>query len=107
MTGASRRRHHRQVELLWKRQDGNCYWCANPMIAAIESPQRGVKHPPNEATIDHLEDRFNSNRGLFTGTNERRRVLACRQCNEDRGRQSQTARPLEELHERSQRHDRR
>ena len=72
------------------------------MIPATKSPRSGVTHLSMEATIDHLDDRFSPERGAGM-PNERRRVLACRQCNQDRGRLSQAAQPIEALHARSHR----
>lgn len=71
----------------------------------IYDPNKVRRHRPlprNLATIDHLDDRFNPNRGTYV--NELRRVLACNRCNRLRGFLSQAAQPIEVLRERSNRH---
>lgn len=42
----------------------------------------GGNLPPDAATLDHLDDRWSPERGMHPG--ERRRVAACRECNERR-----------------------
>lgn len=59
-----------------------------------------IKNPPmNLATIEHVDDRFSSERGQHDG--ELRRKLACWKCNYDRGLASQQSQPIEELQRRA------
>jgi len=58
---------------------------------------------PHYATRDHLRDRFSPDRRERCAPGERRIVLACWQCNNDRAKASQAEQPLEELRRRSMR----
>lgn len=84
---------------LFLKQKGKCHWCQCEMLLAYGHLK---KQPANLATIDHLDDRFSPERGKHYG--EYRRVLACAQCNFDRGKSSQAAQPIEVLRNRSQQH---
>ena len=98
--GMTRFKHHRQIDLLWKRQDGLCHWCGCKMVRLEPMPKRKF-FPDNACTLDHLEDRFNPRRGRKRG---RRHVLACRACNQERGRESERQAGLKELRRRSRFH---
>lgn len=98
-------RKHRKVKRLWEEQDGKCYWCQEQMVLC--RPEKLVRHgrkgrvrlPLNFATLDHLDDRFSPDRGKRGG--ERRIVLACKRCNELRGRIAQASQPIEVLRARA------
>lgn len=107
-------------QVLWKRQSGLCHWCNKPMLHWSDlrnDPTKAAKHgvrqingmekikdmPATLATIDHLRDRFDPARQEPNVRHEQRWVLACWQCNTDRGNQRVAERPIEELHERSRR----
>jgi len=63
---------------------------------------RAKKLPTNLATLDHLRDRNHPDR-LVPARGEQRLVIACWQCNHDRGRSSEAAQPIESLWEKSKR----
>ena len=99
MTGQKKKEQlRRQKRGLFTRQEGKCFWCRVLMILSFE-PQ--PKPDKRLATIDHLDDRFSSERGWHSG--ECRRVLACWECNSKRGAESQAKQPIEELRARAQR----
>jgi hypothetical protein len=101
LTNSERKR--RQRAALFRIQGGLCHWCNGPMRLVDRSGNtRGKDFAWDEATIDHLDDRFSPERGQHAG--EYRHVLAHRKCNWDRGRASQAARPIEELRARATRH---
>lgn len=59
------------------------------------------KFPPTMATLDHLRDRSNPTRHIPPKGYEQRWVMACWQCNNDRGRAVELAKPIEERRARS------
>lgn len=77
-------REKRQRALLWRRQKGRCFWCKEQMSAGWGRPG---PLPRKLATIDHLDHRMSPERGQNAGM--LRKVLACRECNERRGREDQ------------------
>ena len=93
----TRFKHHRQIDLLWNRQDGLCFWCGCKMVR-LEPQAKRKQFPDNACTLDHLDDKFDPERGKKTG---RRRVLACRKCNQDRGRESERRAGIAELRRRA------
>lgn len=85
-------------ERLFRAQRGLCYWCKQPMVL---NPRK-IRHqpdPPNMCTLEHLHDRFSPLRGV----GEKKNVVACKKCNNERGARNQAAIAREELHRRSQR----
>ena len=96
-------RKHRQKIRLWKEQSGLCWWCKKPMEWV---DRRGVgdtkRFGPWEATIEHLHDRFDPERGKHPG--ERTKVLAHRYCNEERSKTRQQCLQIQHKWERSRRH---
>lgn len=94
MPGGRKTRSRKQW--LYRRQGGRCFWCAVTMVL----PRQHVHEPPdNLATLDHLDDRLSGRRGMYAYGVERT-VLACRKCNNERGRQSELQMPIEELRKR-------
>jgi hypothetical protein len=79
MSGSTRT-FRRQREALW-RKDPHCHWCGCLTILWKSSPKNKVM-PHNAATLDHLDSRMSPERGKHPG--ERRHVLACYRCNQDR-----------------------
>lgn len=61
-----------------------CYWCGCEVIWVEQS---GGQLPHNAATLDHLYDKLNEKRGIYLD-NKERTVLACSQCNWQRGQDS-------------------
>lgn len=93
----------RKRKALFEEQGGLCYWCDVTMLLPTDGMH--INHPPkNLATLDHLRDRFHPGRREPAQNNERRIVLACWGCNNQRGRESQQQQPIEELRRRSMRH---
>ncbi len=90
------RSKNRKKLRLYSEQGGKCYWCEQPMTLALHHVK---KRGPLEATFDHLDDRFSPERGTYRGV--RRIVLACNQCNFERGRESMLAQGIEELRRRA------
>lgn len=97
-------RKRRRLLKLWE-ADPRCHWCQQPTII-IFRPQRvdgGVikRLPvlPNEATTDHLNDRYGERPVVTDGTETT--VLSCYECNHRRGQEATAARPIEELWKRS------
>lgn len=90
----SRERRRRQVEGLFKRQRGLCFYCNCPMWLA-PAHEHTKRQPPNMATLEHLDSRFSAERGTHEG--QIRRVLACLACNNARADAEQAAQPRELL----------
>jgi hypothetical protein len=79
---------------LFHKTGGVCYWCG----CQTALPPSGVsvkEPPPNEATVDHLDERFSGRKGSHPNGVERT-VLACRACNEARGNRMYKALPVEQ-----------
>src|SRR5581483_5269956 len=114
-----REKHRRRRDHLWRAQSGLCHWWQKPMLHWNDlraDPGKVAKHglrrdskgneklkvmPTTLATIDHLRDRYHPERQVAPVNREQRWVLACWQCNTDRGNQRTKERPIEELWERS------
>ena len=97
------KRVHFQRAYLWFRQRGLCHWCKKPtlLVAGMQETDY-LKHrdaPKNLATIDHLDSRLNPERGKKAG--ELRKVVACWQCNNDRGIKEEKALGIEEIRRRA------
>lgn len=90
-------RKRKQVWAIWERQGGKCYWCAREIFLRFRSG--GGAAFPDEATLDHLDDKFSEERGQHP--TEFRRVVACNDCNERRGREAQERAGIDELRRRS------
>ncbi len=96
-------RKRRKLLLRWEQQKGLCHWCEKPTILIMRPPSQGMRFflpVPNEATLDHLRSRLHPDR-LEPANGEIRLVMACRQCNNERGQAEEAALPKEELHRRS------
>jgi hypothetical protein len=94
--GDSRKKRLKRFRL-WEKQKGRCHYCNKKTVMRFR--EGGGVIPDDEATLEHLDDRFNPNRGAFPG--EPRIVVACNQCNDQKGRESQASQPIEELWARS------
>ena len=67
-------------------------------MTVILSHKNGAYEPPNRATLDHLYHRWSPERhNPIEG--QKRRVMACKQCNERRGAEYQRSVPIEKLRE--------
>lgn len=71
---------------LWHR-DPHCYWCS--CLTILPTPDHVKIVPKNQATLDHLVSRLKGRNGKDwpNGINT---VLACWQCNNDRGKVEQS-----------------
>lgn len=94
----------RRRNYLFGKQNGKCHWCGCAMIHWNDvkaDPAKQAKNPPkNLATLDHLRDRNHPGRAI-PANGEQRLVIACWQCNFDRGKTSEGSQPIEILWEKS------
>ena len=110
----------RRRRVLWRQQGGNCHWCKCQMlhwddlrtdpgkigkygVRRVNGVEKIKIMPPTLATVDHLRDRYDPTRQVEPVNQEQRWVLACWQCNTERGNTRTRERPIEELWERAQR----
>ena len=82
MNGGQRAKRRR--ELACREQNWLCYYCGLKMTKPRQRQHKGCSHRDDEATLEHLDDRFDPARGTRRG--EIRRVAACRKCNQDRAK---------------------
>lgn len=69
-----------QRRKLCEKQKWKCYWCGKPMRWwNSDSPEI----PGDAATLDHLDDRWSTERGMHP-SGDVRRVAAHKTCNEQR-----------------------
>ena len=80
---------------LFYEQQGRCYWCGCEMISPEFYDQSKAPQPDNLATLDHLDNKLSNERGKHHG--EKRRIAACRKCNQQRGRLDELVHKLESL----------
>jgi hypothetical protein len=74
---------NRSLKLKLYEENPFCYWCKEPVILTNESNLHG--HPnPKMATIDHVVSRFYPHRWLKRKKGQKRKVLACYECNHNR-----------------------
>lgn len=90
----------RRLFRLWEK-NRCCHWCKRETLlifrpASIQHNKFRVLD--NEATIDHLRDRYE---GRLQVVHEEQTVLACWKCNNDRSREATSNVPKEELHKRA------
>lgn len=71
-----------------------CHWCGRPVK---EYENKGSNPPDDQATIDHLFDKYNPHRKTPNHNQERRWVLSCYRCNNDRNKLRQQQLPKELL----------
>lgn len=95
------RKRNRMLRL-WH-ADPCCHWCRRLTVLVFRPEGIGMRQVPradNEATIDHLNDRY-SGRPQIHGVELT--VLACHRCNQKRADEATAAIPIEELRLRSKR----
>lgn len=90
----------RRVECWWQ-QAGLCWWCREETVLLKMKPF--ARLPANTATLEHLYSRWHPLRQTKPAPGERRVVMACHRCNNDRGRHEQLSRPIELRHQESNR----
>lgn len=93
----AKRRRDRLFEL-----NPYCHWCGCLLIRP-ETIKKKETEPKNMATIDHLRDRLNPDRTKPNLDHKKRLVLSCKECNEEKGRDSEKTLPIENLWARSKR----
>lgn len=95
------RKRVNRIMRLWQRSP-RCRWCGCLTVLIFRPSKQPGQRLPNigypycEATLDHLYSRLDGRRGHVTDGTEVT-VLACRQCNHQRGALEVAQRPLEEL----------
>jgi hypothetical protein len=86
----------------WKRRranlmatDPHCYWCRKEVI--YYDLKSHEKMPHNFATIEHLYDKYSPERRIIARLNPAKpvTVLACHECNQDRGDERTNNVPIE------------
>lgn len=73
-----RKNHRGTVNRLWEKQKGLCHWCSKQMVRARDADTEKIQH--DWATKDHV---IPLGRGGLD--HPKNIVLACHQCNRDRG----------------------
>ena len=73
--------HSLKVELHEK--DPRCHWCGRVTILTDEPNLKGSPNPLM-ATIDHVVSRYHVHRWVKKKKNQKRKVLACYECNHSR-----------------------
>ena len=96
------RKKQQRMFNLWQ-QNNCCHWCHEPTVLVFRSEkhQTGTDKIPfrkDEAALDHLYPRFHPKRQIPNTRNEQRIVLACWECNHERGKQQEKELGIEELH---------
>jgi hypothetical protein len=77
----------KQLLKMWN-EDPHCHWCGR--MTTLEG-RDGNKLSAETATLDHLYSRLNSRRKTVNRTMEKRRLLACYECNQRRSHEETTA----------------
>lgn len=101
---ASKKQKERRDRLF--EQHPFCHWCGVKLIHPREFLEvrggrlRMAKNKNHKlmATLDHLDSRYDTTRGMFSGMWIPRTVLACHQCNCARNKLVESALPKETLH---------
>jgi hypothetical protein len=85
----------------YHRQDGKCIWCGEEMLFIEHIPPRIMKNAPdNLCTLEHLDDRYNPNRGTYP-VGEIRVGASCKKCNHDYNCAREKEVGIEEIRRRS------
>lgn len=71
---------------LYRKQRGKCHYCEVACVLISPAPD---PPPLNLATLEHLDSRYSPFRGLYSG--QKRRVMACWKCNQERAHQEREA----------------
>lgn len=89
--------YYRRKLLKFHAADPRCHWCECPTIIMPQvSKMKKGKPPENAATIDHLRSRYHPGR-QEPANGEKRLVLSCWRCNQERNRQEEIQLGNEEL----------
>jgi len=92
---------NRTVKIALWNKDPRCHWCKRPTILT-NLPYIKGSPDPRMATIDHVVSRYHAQRWVKKQPREKRRVLACYECNHNRSTQETLNIPREEIMKRSQ-----
>jgi hypothetical protein len=91
---------NRTLKLQLYQENPYCHWCKRKMILTNESCIRG--HPnPLMCTVDHVVSRYYAFRWVRKKKGQRRKVLACYECNHSRSVQETLCLSRAEILERS------
>ena len=82
---------------LWQK-DNRCHWCKKSTILT----DNNINPNPRLATIDHIVSRYCVHRWVRKKPGQRRRVLACYECNQRRNNQETLCLSRAEVLKRSQ-----
>jgi len=85
---------------LWQ-EDPKCHWCGRITIPTNVKHIKG-QPDPLMATIDHVISRFSPMRWVRAKPDEKRKVLACVECNQRRQQEETAKLSYEELVQRGQ-----
>ena len=77
MPGSTKLR--KQLVKMWN-ENPHCHWCKK--LTTLD--HQGGRQEPDRATIDHLYSRLDPRRKSVNRTMEKRRLLACYECNQRR-----------------------
>jgi hypothetical protein len=93
---------NRWLKLKLYKENPLCYYCGRLMILTnIKTIPSGQTLPANAATIEHLRSRYSPYRWIKKKRGERRKVLACYECNHNRSIQETLSLSRKEILERS------
>lgn len=93
---------NRSIKLKLFAENNKCYYCNCQMILTnIKKIPHGQTLPPNAATIEHIISRYHLHRWVKRKRGQKRKVLACYQCNHGRSTQETLCLSRMEILERS------
>lgn len=87
---------NRELKIRLYREDPHCHWCKRKTVLTNVKEIKG-KPDPLMATVDHLISRFDIRRWVKPQPGEKRKVLACFECNNKRASQEAKLLPNGEL----------
>ncbi len=90
---------HRALKLKLHAQNPRCHWCGRVTVLTNVKEIKG-QPDPLMATIDHLISRYDVRRWVKAGPDEKRKVLACFECNNKRASEESKRLPPGELSKR-------
>lgn len=78
------RNHRNRRTRLFEEQGGKCFWCTRKCILPPLIPTPNRKIPLNEATLDHLHEKWTPERKQANTVHHAICVMACVKCNSSR-----------------------
>lgn len=88
---------HRKIKLKLFNENPNCHWCGELTVLTNEPSLNKSNINPKMATVDHIISRLHVERWVKRGPDERRKVLACYECNQRRAMEEESKLSKEEL----------